>query len=101
MKCSSCIGAALAMAVVGWTAFLHAGTPEGYRKQWNDPAVKQRIAAGIEKNRKQDAQLELRMADGKPAAGAKVEIVQTGHEFLFGCNAFVLGQLDTPEKKEV
>ena len=35
---------------------------------------------------------------GNPISGAKLSVRQTGHEFLFGCNAFVLGQLDTPEK---
>lgn len=30
-------------------------------------------------------------------AGAVLEIRQTTHEFLFGCNLFALGQLDSPE----
>lgn len=75
-----------------------AALPEAYRKLWSDPAIVKRIDEGIEKNRKQDASLVLQVAPGKPAASARVEIVQTGHEFLFGSNAFVLGQLDTPEK---
>ena len=72
--------------------------PEEYRKQWSDPAVNRRINEGIERNRKQDAVVEVRTADGQPAAVATVELRQKTHEFLFGCNAFVLGQLDTPEK---
>jgi len=75
-----------------------AAVPESYAKLWSDPAVKQRIDEGIERNRKQDAVIELRTADGKPAGEATVEIQQQTHEFLFGCNGFVLGQLDTPEK---
>lgn len=30
-------------------------------------------------------------------AGAVLEIRQTTHEFLFGCNLFALGQLDSPD----
>lgn len=74
------------------------GLPQSYRKAWNDPAVRQRIEQGIERNRKGDATLQVLTADGRPAADAKLEIQQTGHEFLFGCNAFVLGQFDKPEK---
>lgn len=72
--------------------------PEEYRKLWSDPVVNKRINDGIERNRKQDAIVEIRTASGQPAAGATVELRQKTHEFLFGCNAFVLGQLDTPEK---
>lgn len=72
--------------------------PEAYRKVWSDPAVTRRIDEGIERNRKQDGVVVVRTADGRPAAGATVELQQKTHEFLFGCNAFVLGQLDTPEK---
>ncbi len=72
--------------------------PEEYRKLWSDPVVNKRINDGIERNRKQDAVVEIRTASGQPAADATVELRQKTHEFLFGCNAFVLGQLDTPEK---
>jgi len=71
--------------------------PEEYRKQWSDPAVVGRIDRGIERNRKGDLAVELVGADGKPAAGVRVEAAQKTHEFLFGCNLFVLGQLETPE----
>lgn len=67
-----------------------------YRRLWRTPEVEARIAAGIEKNRKGDAVLRVVDAAGKPVQGARVEVRQTGHEFLFGCNAFVLGQLATP-----
>jgi GH35 family endo-1,4-beta-xylanase len=88
---------ALGLGVAMAALVAQAAVPESYRKMWSDPAVVRRINDGIEKNRKQDATLELRTAEGKPLTGAKVEVEQTGHEFLFGCNAFVLGQLDTPE----
>lgn len=74
-----------------------AAPPETYRKLWRDPAVNERIERNIERYRKGDAAIEIVDAAGKPVSGAKVEVRQTGHEFLFGCNAFVLGQLETPD----
>lgn len=74
-----------------------AAAPDPYRAKWRDPAVDARIDGNIEKHRKGDAQLDVVDAAGKPVAGARVEVEQTGHAFLFGCNAFVLGQLETPE----
>ena len=79
----------------------HAASPDAYTKLWRDPAVNARIDKNIEKYRKGDALVEIVDASGKPVKGAKVSLRQTGHEFLFGCNAFVLGQLDTPEKNRV
>ncbi|MCX7045499.1 MAG: endo-1,4-beta-xylanase [Candidatus Sumerlaeota bacterium] len=96
------IAAALlgAAALPGLGAIASAETPEGYHKLWSDPALTQRIEKNIERYRKQDAALEIVSADGKPLAGATVEAQQKTHRFLFGCNGFVLGQLDTPEKNQ-
>jgi GH35 family endo-1,4-beta-xylanase len=74
-----------------------AAAPESYRKLWRDPAMADRIDQSIEKHRKGDATVEVVDAAGKPVPAAKVELRQTGHEFLFGCNAFVLGQLKPEE----
>lgn len=71
---------------------------EAYRQAWNNPALVQRIDEGIERNRKCDMTLRLMEANGKPLSGAKVSIKQKTHDFLFGCNAFVLGQLETAER---
>lgn len=87
----------LTLSLLAMTAA--AATPDVYRKLWRDPAVNERIERNIEKYRKGDASIEVLDAAGKPVSGAKIELRQTGHEFLFGCNAFVLGQLDTPEKE--
>jgi GH35 family endo-1,4-beta-xylanase len=73
-------------------------TPEVYRNRWRDPALNERIERNIEKYRKGDATIEVLDAAGKPVKGAKVELRQTGHEFLFGCNAFVLGQIEDKVK---
>ena len=67
--------------------------PENYLKRWDDPAVQKRINDGIEKNRKSDAVLTIVDTAGKPVADAEVKVTQKSHEFLFGCNIFVLGQM--------
>ena len=71
---------------------------EAYRKLWRDPAIVQRIQDNIEKHRKGDATIEIVGQDGRPVAAARLEVRQQSHAFLFGCNAFVLGQFDTPAK---
>jgi len=42
----------------------------------------------IERNRKSDAVVRVVDAAGKPVAGARISLTQTGHEFLFGCNIY-------------
>ena len=88
----------LSLVMFASAAPARAAVPDAYRKLWSDPATARRIEEGIERNRKQDARIEVRTADGRAVADAALEIRQQTHEFLFGCNAFVLGQLDTPEK---
>lgn len=86
---AACLG--LSLVLIGFR--LGGATPEAYRQQWRDPGLEERIARNIEQHRKGDAVLEVVDAAGKPAAGAEVELRQATHEFLFGCNGFVLGQL--------
>jgi GH35 family endo-1,4-beta-xylanase len=71
--------------------------PEAYRKLWDDPALVKQIDDSTERCRKADAVVEVVDAQGNPVRDAKVKAEQRTHEFLFGCNLFVLGQLDTPE----
>ena len=80
-----------------------AAVPEAYHKAWSDPAVVQRIDEGIERHRKGDAVIEAVDAEGRPVDGASLEIRQQTHKFLFGCNAFVLGQMpeDPAEIKQL
>lgn len=92
--CATCAALFFALAASMATA----ATPDSYRQRWEDKAVTDRIQASIEKYRKGDAAFEVVDADGKPVSGARIELQQSGHEFLFGCNAFVLGQLKTPEE---
>ncbi len=60
-------------------------------------------AAGrIEKHRKADVTIRVVGADGRPAAGAVVEVRQVRHAFLFGSNIFNLSHnpaADTPAMK--
>jgi len=87
---------AVVLALAGRTS--EAQTPESYRKLWHDPAIRERIERNIEKHRKGDAVVKVVGEDGQAVAQASLEVRQQTHEFLFGCNAFVLGQLDSPEK---
>lgn len=84
------------IASVGCMGMAQAELPEAYRKAWHDPALVKRIDAGIERNRKGEVTLHIVDAAGRPVPGAAVSIRQKTHDFLFGCNAFVLGQLETP-----
>ena len=85
--------AAVLAAVVAVGRPASAGLPEDYLRRWDDPAVQKRIDDGIERNRKSDAVLQVVGPGGRPVAGADVTITQKSHEFLFGCNIFVLGQM--------
>jgi hypothetical protein len=77
-----------------------AAVPKEYQQKWRNDAVNQRIERNIESYRKGDATIQLADAAGKPVPGVGVELQQTDHEFLFGCNAFVLGQLKTAEENQ-
>ena len=86
---------ALACALAALTIPAAAAVPEAYNKMWAEASAQ--IDANIERCRKADAAIEVVGADGRALAGATVEISQQTHEFLFACNLFALGQLDTPE----
>lgn len=63
-----------------------------YFNFWNEE-IQSGIDRDIERNRKADAFLELNI---KP--GTKVKVEQTSHQFLFGGNIFLFGDLKTREK---
>ncbi len=56
--------------------------------------------ARIEQCRKADATVAVVDAVGKPVAGAKIEVQQTRHAFLFGCNIFLWGKLPDKEREQ-
>ncbi len=100
MKMTGVVGLFLGVAFL--TAASAHGEQDGlineHRRLWEDPGIVERIQKNIEKYRKGDAVLEVVDSAGRPVAGAQIEVRQTRHQFLFGCNAFVLGQLKTPEE---
>ena len=62
--------------------------------------MEDRIANGIEANRK--GWLKLRFTDeaGNPLENVRVKLEQQTHDFKFGCNLFMLDELETEEKNE-
>ena len=74
-----------------------AQVPETFAKIWNDAALQERMRLNIEQHRKGDAVIQVVDLAGKPVPEATLVIQQRSHEFLFGCNLFVLGQLSTTE----
>ena len=65
---------------------------EGFHRVWSD-SVQTAIDQNIERYRKADASVVLE----KVRPGTKVKVEQISHEFLFGSNIFLFGQLDTPD----
>lgn len=62
--------------------------------------MEQRIADGIERNRKGTGSLRLLLPDGKPLANASVRVKQKTHDFLYGANLFMLDEFDDRQKNE-
>jgi len=79
------------------TCFAQAQTAR-YDALWADPAVETRIREGIERHRKGDFTLRLVDGRGQPLRNVAVRLEQTGNDFLFGCNAFMVDGYDSPEK---
>lgn len=59
--------------------------------------TEERIQTGIEQNRKGTADISVVDANGNPVA-AHVTLKQKTHDFKFGCNLFMLDELETEEK---
>ena len=70
---------------------------QAFRHVWNDPEVVETLDGNIERYRKSDVTIHVMDISGNPLSKATVTIEQLSHHFLFGSNAFVLGQLATPE----
>ena len=68
---------------------------EKYWSFWNETAQK-KIDADIEKNRKADAVLTLENVQ----PGTEIYVEQKTHDFKFGANMFLFGQLGTDEKNK-
>jgi GH35 family endo-1,4-beta-xylanase len=55
------------------------------------------VKARIQQHRTADVTLTVLGADGKPLANTAVTVRQVRHQFLFGCNAFMINTADTSE----
>ena len=60
-----------------------------------------RIAHGIEVNRKGWGEITVKDREGNPVPGAKIALRQLSHEFRYGCNLFLLDELETEEKNRL
>jgi len=67
----------------------------------NHDAIEARTQKGIEENRKSDMTLSFTNKDGNPLKNVQVSIKQKTHDFRFGCNLFMLDELETGEKNEI
>ena len=64
----------------------------------SDEDILAQADARIREHRTREVSVKLLDAEGRPIArGTKISIEQTAHEFLFGCNIYALGRLQTEE----
>lgn len=59
----------------------------------------ERVASGIEKNRKGWAKIQSIDSEGNPVSDVHVHATQKTHEFKYGANLFLLDELESEEKK--
>jgi len=60
-----------------------------------------KVEANIELHRKGDTIISLQTTEGKPLKHTQVEVIQTEHEFLFGCIIFDLVWQNEPYRPEL
>ncbi len=63
-----------------------------------DQRALERAEEGIEKYRKSDAEIIIRLS-GEPVEGARVKVKLLRHAFLFGANIHQFGRFDTPDEE--
>ncbi len=62
--------------------------------------MEERIATGVEQNRKGNAKLLVTDASGNPVNDVHLKLKQTCHEFLHGANIFMLEEFESEKKNE-
>ena len=79
------------------------GRKETVFKYFNEQKeyTKDRVALGIEKNRKGFAELSIKDQKGNPIENVHVSAVLEKHEFKHGANLFMLDELETKEKNDI
>ena len=65
-----------------------------------DEEVLAQTKARIEQHRKGDGTITIRNAKGEAIRGAKVQVAQLRHDFLFGSNCFMFGRCGKPALEE-
>lgn len=66
-----------------------------------DAYTEDKISSGIEQYRKGWGEITVVDSDGNPVKDAKITLSQTSHEFKYGCNLFMLDELETEEKNRL
>ena len=85
--------AALLLSQPAWCA-------QAEKAKLTDDDILAQTQARIEQHRKGDGSITLRDSKGAAIRGAKVQIEQLRHDFLFGCNCFLFGRCRKPELEE-
>ena len=65
-----------------------------------DPEMDFKIKTNTELYRKGFGDIRLEYRNGSPVERAEIRLNQTGHEFQFGANAFMLGEFPTEEENQ-
>ena len=73
---------------------------ESYLKE-SEEIYRTRTDRDIEQNRKGSFELILTDTHGKPLENCTVTAEMTALDFNFGCNIFMLGEYDSPEKNRL
>lgn len=78
------------------------GRREDVFKYFNDmkEETSDRVASGIEQNRKGYMKITVKDKDGNVIPGVKVRAKLKKHEFKYGANIFMLDELETEQKNE-
>lgn len=90
---TSAASTAILFAAPAWCAEEEPGPPP-------DSELLRATYASIERHRKGNAILRVETTSGKPVTGARIVIEQLRHDFLFGCNLFLLGRCGSPEHED-
>ncbi len=80
--------------------FLYSGNLKAQDVKETEARMMKQADENIEKYRKGDVSITFRTKDGKPVAGATVEVKQKTHDFLFGCIIFDLIHGENSYKEE-
>lgn len=67
----------------------------------NRELIESRLEDCIENHRKGNAEIVIKNGNGGAVSGARVKITQKNHAFKYGCNMFLLDELETEEKNSL